>query len=162
MDARDGRRLQSASPRLYRAKPRQPPQPPRPVRRLSGPIYLSDTPASSEKCLVSLPDTGVSLEKCLVYPADTLASPQKSRLREPPHRSGLFIHRTCKSLHKIASNKPRVYLPHHSIESNKRSVFNATHRIGSNIHCEYKPLYISDRHIQRISEPIHSPDCDIR
>ena len=162
MDARDGRRLQSASPRLYRAKPRQPPQPPRPVRRLSGPIYLSDTPASSEKCLVSLPDTGVSPEKCLVYPTDTPASPKKSRLREPPHRNKSFIHRIYKSLHKIALNKLRAFLSHHSSESNKRGIFNATHRIGSNIHCEYKPLYISDRHIQRISEPIHSPDCDIR
>ena len=148
MDARDGRRLQSSPPRLRRAKPRRPPQPLRPVRCLSDLVYLSDTPASSEKRLVS--------------PADTLASPKNSRLCKSPHRSGLFIHRTYKSLHRIASNKPRVFLSHYSSESNKHSVFNSTCRIGSNIHCEYKPLHISDRSIQRISEPICSLDSDIR
>jgi len=83
-------------------------------------------------------------------------------LCESPHRSGLFIYRTYKSLHRIASNKPRVFLSHHSSESNKHSVFNSTHRIGSNIRCEYKPLYISDRLIQRISEPICSLDSNVR
>ena len=148
MDARDGRRLQSAPPCLRRAKPRRPPQPPRPVRCQSD--------------LVCLSDTGVSPEKCLVYPADALASPQNSRLCESLHRNELFIHRTCKSLHRIASNKLRVFLSHHSSESNKRSVFNSTHRIGSNIRCEYKPLYIIDRLIQRISDPIRTLDSDIR
>ncbi len=162
MDARDGRRLQSSPPRLCRAKPRRPPQPPRPVRCLSGPISLSDTGVSSEKCPVYRFDTPASSKKCLVYPADTLASPKKSRLRESPHRSGSFIHRIYKSLYKIALNKPRVFLSHHPSESNKRSAFNQTHRSGSNIHCEYKPLYISDRLIQRISDPICSLDYNIR
>ena len=162
MDARDGRRLQSSPPRLCRAKLRRPPQPPRPVRRLSGLIYRSDTDVSPKKCPVYLSDTPASSKKCLVYPADTPASPKKSRLCESLHRSGLFIHRTCKSLHKIASNKPRAFMSHCSIELNKRSVFNSTHRSGSNIHCEYKPLYISDRLIQRIFEPIHSHECDIQ
>ena len=148
MDARDGRRLQSASPRLSWAKLRRPPQSPRPVRRRSGLVYRSDTPASSKKCLV--------------YPADTLASPKKSRLRKSPRRNGLFIHRTCKSLHKIASNKLRVFLSNYSSESNKRSVFNTTHRSWSNIHCEYRPLHISDRPIRRISDPICSLECNIR
>ena len=148
MDARDGRRLRSSPPCLCRAKLRRPPQPPRPVRCQSGPVCLSDTDVSSEKCLVS--------------PADTLASPKKSRLCKSLHRNGSFIHRTCKSLHRIASNKPRVFLSHHSSESNKHSVFNSALRIGLNIHCEYKPLYISDRSIRRISEPICSLDSNIR
>ena len=148
MDARDGRRLQSASPRLCRAKLRQPSQPPRPVRRLSGLVYLSDA--------------GVSSEKCPIYPTDTPASPKKSRLCKSLHRNGSFIHRTCESLHRIASNKPRIFLSHYSSGSNKRSVFDPTHRIGSNIRCEYKPLYISDSHIRRISDPIHSLDSNIR
>jgi len=162
MDARDGRRLQSSPPRLYRAKLRRPPQPSRSVRRLSGLVYLSDTDVSSEKCLVYPTDTPARPEQCLVYPADTLASPKKGRLRESLHRNGSFIHRTCKSLYGIASNKPRVFLSHYSSESNKRSVFNSTHRSGSNIHCEYKPLYISDRLMQRIFEPIHPLECYIR
>ena len=162
MDARDGRRLQSAPPCLRRAKSRRPPQPLRPVRCQSDLVYLSDTPASSEKCLVSLPDTDVSSKKYLVYPADTLASPQNSRLCESPHRSGLFIHRTCKSLHRIASDKPRVFLSHYSSESNRHGVFNSTRRSGLNIRCEYKPLYISDRPIRRISEPICPLDSNIR
>ena len=162
MDARDGRRLQSASPRLCRAKLRRPPQPLRPVRCLSDLVYLSDTPASSEKCLVCLSDTDVSSKKCLVSLPDTLASLQNSRLCESLHRNESFIHRTCKSLHKIASNKPRVFLSHYSSESNKHSVFDSALRIGSNIHCEYKPLHISDISIRRISEPIRSLDSDIR
>jgi len=83
-------------------------------------------------------------------------------LCESLYRNGSFIHRTCKSLHRIASNKPRVFLSHYSSESNKHSVFNSALRIGLNIHCEYKPLYISDRSIRRISEPICSLDSDIR
>ena len=162
MDARDGRRLQSAPPRLHRAKLRRPPQPLRPVRCQSDLVYLSDTDVSSKKCLVSLPDTDVSSKKCLVYSADTPASPQNSRLCESLHRNGSFIHRTCKSLHRIDSTKPRVFLSHYSSESNKHGVFDSTRRIGSNIRCKYKPLYISDRHIRRISEPICSLDSDIR
>ena len=162
MDARDGRRLQSASPRLCRAKPRRPPQPLRPVRCLSDLVYLSDAGVSPKKCLVYLPDTDVSSKKCLVSLPDTLASPQNSRLCESLHRNGLFIHRTYKSLHRIASNRSRVLLSHYSSGSNKRSVFNSTHRSGSNIHCEYDPIYISDRLIQRISYPICSLDSDIR
>ena len=162
MDARDGRRLQSSPPCLRRVKPRQPSQPPRPVRRQSGLVYLSDTHVSPEKCLVSLPDTDVSSKKYLVSPADTLASPQNSRLCESLHRNGSFIHRTCKSLHRIDLTKPRVFLSHYSSESNKHGVFDSTRRIGSNIRCKYKPLYISDRHIRRISEPICSLDSDIR
>ena len=162
MDARDGRRLQSASPRLCRAKPRRPPQPLRPVRCLSGLVCLSDAGVSPKKCLVYLSDASVSSKKCLVYPADTLVSPKKSRLRESPYRNGSFIHRTYKSLHGIDSNKPRIFLSHYSSESNKHSVFNSTRRIGSNIRCEYKPLYISDRLIRRISEPICSLDSNIR
>ena len=158
MDAGYNRRLHAcAGPN--RASP---PQPPRPVRCLSDFVYLSDTGVSPEKCIVCLSDTDVSSKKYLVSPADTLASPKKSRLCESLHRNGSFIHRTCKSLHRIVSNKPRVFLSHYSSESNKHSIFNSTRRIGSNIHCEYKPLYISDRPIQRISEPIYSLDSDIR
>ena len=162
MDARDGRRLQSSPPGLRRAKPRRPPQPLRPVRCQSGPVYLSDAGVSPKKCLVYLSDASVSSKKCLVYPADTLVSPKKSRLCESLHRNGSFIHRTCKSLHRIASDKPRVFLSHYSSESNRHGVFNSTRRSGLNIRCEYKPLYISDRPIRRISEPICSLDSNIR
>ena len=162
MDARDGRRLQSSPPCLRRATLRRPPQPLRPVRCQSDLVYLSDAGVSPEKCLVSPADTDVSSKKCLVSPADTLASPKKSRLCKSLHRNGSFIHHTCKSLHRIASNKPRVFPSRYSSESNKHSVFNSTRRIGLNIRCEYKPLYISDRPIRRISKPIYSLNSNIR
>jgi len=97
-----------ALPRLRRAKPHQPPQPPRPASCLSGPVYLSDTGVSSEKCLVSLSDTDASSEKCLVSLPDTPARPKKRRFWESSLSVPAYIRSILDSHHRIGPNIRRI------------------------------------------------------
>ena len=135
-DAKACRRLQSASPRLRRAKPRQPPQPPRSGSCLSGPVYLSDAhvssekclvylsdmPASSEKCLVSLPDTDVSSKKCLVYRSDTPASSKKCLVSPADTPARPKKRRFWKSRLSVPSYIRSILDPHHQIGPNIRRI----------------------------------------
>ena len=118
-DAKACRRLQSASPHLCRAKPRQPPQPPRSGSCLSGPVYLSDMPASSEKCPVYLSDMPASSEKCPIYPADTPASSEKCPI--------------CPADTPACPKKRRFWKSRLSVPAYIHSISDSHYQIGPNI-----------------------------
>jgi len=109
-------------PRLRRAKLCQPPQPLRPVRRQSGPIYLSDTDVSSEKCLVYLSDTPASSQKCLVSPADTPASSEKCPVSPTDTPARPKKRRFWKSRLSVPAYIRSISDPHHQIGPNIRRI----------------------------------------